>query len=82
MSPSPELDRLPGFDSKSVSGDLIRNGKTKDGCDLTVILITINDMDPKNGPAILKQAREMAPATVNDVPVELIGVSEWEFEAI
>ena len=82
MACHPELDKLPGYAGKCVSADLMGSGKTKDGRELTVILITINDIDPKNGAAILKQAREMAPALVDDVPVELIGVSEWKFEAL
>jgi hypothetical protein len=82
MACHPELDRLPGYAGKCVSADLMGSGKTKDGRESTVILITIDDTDPKNGAAILKQAREMAPALVDDVPVQLIGVSEWKFEAL
>jgi hypothetical protein len=82
MACHPELDSIPGYAGKCVSGDLMDNRKTKDGRDLTVILITIDDTDPKNGAAILKQAREMAPAMVGDVPVRLIGTSQWDLKLL
>ena len=74
----PELDSIPGFASKCISGDLIGDAKTKDGRDLTVILIWINDTDLKSGAATLKKAQAMAPAFVGDVRVEVVGSGSFE----
>ena len=70
----PELDSLPGFVGKTIGGDLTGQAKTKDGRDITVIWITIDDTDPRNGAATLKKAQAMAPAFVRDVPVEVMGI--------
>jgi hypothetical protein len=78
MNCHPELDSLPGFVGKTVSGDLIGQAKTKDGRDITVILVSIDDNDPKTGAATLKKAQAVAPAFVDGVQVEVMG----HFEAV
>ena len=52
--------------------------KTTDGRDITVILVSIDDTDPKTGAATLKKAQAIAPAFVGDVQVEVMG----HFEAV
>jgi len=59
------LDSLPGFAGKTIGGDLTWQAKTNDGLDITVIWITIDDTDPKNGAATLKKAhRRVAPMLI------------------
>ena len=74
MNCHPELDSLPGFAGKTIGGDPNGQAKTKDGRDITVIWITIDDTDPKNGAATLKRAQAMAPAFVDGVQVEVTGI--------
>ena len=78
MNCHPELGSLPGFAGKTISNDLTGQAKTKDGRDVTVILVSIDDNVPKTGAATLKKAQAMAPAFVGDVPVEVMG----HFEAV
>ncbi len=82
MACHPELDSLPGFVGKSVGSDFIGNTKTKDGREATIIFITIDDTDKKNGAAILKHARETAPAMIDDVPVRVMGIPVLEPENV
>jgi hypothetical protein len=73
------LGRLPNYTGAFAGGDGVT---TKDGRYAEFIFIQIDDTDPKNGAATLAEARAVAPRYIGDVPVKVVGESEWQVELL
>jgi hypothetical protein len=73
------LGRLPNYSGAFVEGDGVTN---KDGRYAEFIFIQIDDTDPKNGAATLAEARAAAPRYIGDVPVKVVGESQWQVELL